>query len=162
MIWTPRQVAAVEGYTFSQAVDESQLHRAAAEDGTNPMMDYVRNHLFEGLKRAVESLGVIIDKDDLEYRVDPDENIPVVKVMARWNPPTRRGLLIGGPVGGKLLSMAPELHRRGVTVAVQDHSKPLFSDSNVVDTVTNTTLFYQYAGWSEIRRLWVYRVVPER
>jgi hypothetical protein len=162
MIWTPRQVAAVEGYTFSQAVDEGQLHRVAAEDGSNPLMDYVRDHLFEGLKRAVETLGVMIDRQDIEYRVDPDGVIPVLKVLARWNPKTTEGLLIGGPVGGKRYTLPPELHRRGMVVAVQDHSKPLFDESATVDTVTHTTVFYQYAGWSEIRRLWVYRVVPEK
>ena len=160
MIWTPQQVAAVEGYGFSVGVDENQLHHAAAADGSNPMMDYVRNHLFEGLKRAVETLGVIIVREDIEYRVDPDELIPRLKVTARWHPKTTGGLLIGGPAGGKVVALAPELHRRGVTVIVNRDELPVWREGT--GAVKVDTLFYQYAGWSEIKRLWVYRVVPEK
>jgi hypothetical protein len=163
MIWTTAQVAVMEGYRCSQAVDMFAAERAALADGTNPLLEYVADHLWHNIQDAAATRGLSISREDVEVQVKPDPDGHMLDIVRmRWNPQTTSGLLIGGPAGGKVYPLPPEVHRRGVSVVVQDHSKPLFDNSAAVDVVATKTLFYQYAGWSEDRRMWVYRVVSEK
>jgi hypothetical protein len=164
MIWSLKQVAAMEGYRFSQAVDMFVIERAASADGTNPALVATAEHLFRGLQEAGHTWGLEIDREDCEVRVDPASDGHFMDVVRmRWNPKTTTGLLVGGPAGGKVYDMAPGLHRVGVSVVIERTEPPLFDPSAKVPTAVATdTYFYAYAGWSEARRMWVYGVVPER
>lgn len=167
MIWTPAQVRAMEGYTFSQAVDMFLIERVQPADGQqNPVIAATMDHLFRGLQEAGHTHGLEIHKDDLRIETHPDEaGHYMVRVQAQWRPCTTGGLLIGGPAGGTHYTFDKHMHRRGVHVQVIDHraAREMWADQNAaageILAPVRGDVFYEWAGWSEQQRKWVYRAV---
>ena len=158
MLWTIDQVLAMRSYTFSQAVDMFTVERASIEGEPNPVLAAVTDHLYHGLEAAGHTWGLQIHQGDCEVKVEPAADGHMMDVVRmRWNPTTRAGLLIGGHLGGKVMQFPENLHKRGVRVLLPP-TQPIWS-ADVEDTVLPAQdIFYAYAGWSETRRMWVYRV----
>lgn len=159
-IWTIQQVQAVQGYTFSQTVDMFQVERHAQDGQPNPLLVAVTDHLFKGLAAAVNTWGVDIVLEDCEVKVTPGEYGHMLDVVRiRWRPQTTAGLLVGGPMGGKVLQLDPSLHKVGVRVDEMDRTE-LFAAAGAdtpFEPVPVKQWFYRYAGWSEARRCWAYK-----
>jgi hypothetical protein len=167
--WNDQQVRAMESYRFSQLVQNEVLWRAGWEieeddPAANPAFRYVIDHLFHALREAGRTWAVEIHRDDCEYVATPEPDIDATNITLRWAPSTRAGLLIGGPAGGTVYQFAEDLHRRGVRVQVLDHTQGgvwnVDPDAPLA-TITAPVVkeyYYQWAGWSESRRMWVYRV----
>lgn len=156
--WTTEQVRIMEGYRFSQAVSNHLIWQATHgddDDVPNPVIEYTVDHLFRGLLEAAHTWALEIDKGDCTYVATEDDNFDCTRVTIRWAPQTVAGLLIGGPAGGTCYQFPSDLHRRGVVWQV-------VGPTDVITAPVIKKYYYQFDGWSETRRMWVYRVVASR
>lgn len=163
MIWNVTQVLAMRSYSFSQAIDMFLVERHGGPARDNPVIQATLEHLFHALQDAGHTWGLEIHIDDCEVRVDPAEDGHMMDVVRlRWNPSTRGGLLIGGPLGGTVRAFDEATHKRSLRVL---QHRPLmaavemWAPGDEVVQVPHDEWRYDYAGWSESRRLWVYRAV---
>lgn len=163
MIWTREQVAAMEGYTFTQAIDMFVVERAAQADGSNPAIEATLDHLFSGLQAAGHTWAVEVSRDDMQVDVKPSEAGHMLDVVRmRWRPQTTAGLFIGGPIGGKVMTLDAHTHRRGMYVMVHQGVEAWTPGTAYPETDLAKKLFYEWTGWSETRRMWTYALAPKR
>jgi hypothetical protein len=183
-MWSYQQVRIMESYRFQQIVSNEQIYRAGWEDdeddvGTNPAVQYTLDHLFHALREAGRTWALEIDRNDCAYTVTDESDIDAVRITLQWAPTTRAGLLIGGPAGGTCYAFDDQNHRRGVLVQVLDHrARDLWVAADLDRVAASITdpnaspvvqvqapvvkeYFYQYCGWTEARRMWVYRVATQ-
>lgn len=150
--WTLEQISNVRGLWAETTVDEARTTQADA------LWDAVRSELFKTLRHMAHPFAVELDGGDLEFHKSDVADRPwMFTVKARWNPSTHEVELRGGPADGRILAVA----RVGESLKVPVLTAPVYlMDADLYDPTGDLTpsnaIRYDYAGWNESGRRWVY------
>lgn len=148
--WTLHQIGQVRGLWAQADVDVELLMKHEVE-----VAAATRAELFDQLRHHAHPLAVELHIDDMELlRKDFAEKPWLVTFQARWNPSTNAVEMRGGPIDGAVYTV--QKVGEPIKVPTLNAARPWLHDDAAPATITSNTVLYEYTGWNEAERRWVY------
>jgi hypothetical protein len=139
MIWDIHTVDKVKRAYTSLRVD---MLRPDADKALAKTREHVCGCLID---YTAHKFGVTVHPVDVRFEVTPDMFVGRTEVLASWHPSTTAVELFGGPDDGQLL-VVPRRHLfLRLLMPPAAMRSPMYSEA------------YDYAGWDDTTRRWVYR-----
>lgn len=161
MIWSVRQVCQAEAIFSQIDVYEDYFLRYGPQ--WRDVFDPLKDALFRHHSGIAHTFGLVLDPRDLRFMAGPRHpKAPVRTVGAKWAPRTRRVELLGGQNDG-VMTNVPRLRERFVVPLqgppVWDLWRP---DDMGPEELEQTSEAYDFYGWHESRRIWLYKWVGKK
>lgn len=162
MIWDLDTTKAILGMRTVFRVEVDAL-TAGGED----YVKFLAGKCYQEIQEMAYSYAAELSIEDMVYRWDVDElpgtNVRVHTLRTRWEPATTNVLMSGGPLDGQLFGVDKETLRRfPIRVARSVDSGKLWGTSGDDPLPTaadpDSVLAYEWSGWEDSRRVWVYAI----
>jgi hypothetical protein len=153
MIWDLFKVYDVKRMFSQSTHDDLSLSRMP--------LDIAQTYVAEQLQMyGKRTLNVKLHMADIRVNVEREAVLPYTKLTAAWHPSTTAVEFKNGPHDGELMVMEPRLlFSRFFFTQLRNPLYAMKPDDDLYPTaVTIDHLAYDYAGWDEDARRWIYRL----
>jgi hypothetical protein len=151
MIWDLFKVYDVKRMFSQSTHDDLSLSRMP--------LDIAKTYVAEQLQMyGKRTLNVKLHMADIRVNVEREAVLPYTKLTASWHPSTTAVEFRNGPHDGELMVMEPRLLFSRFYFAVLHRSAIEIGPDALYPVVATEHLAYDYDGWDEDARRWIYRL----
>jgi len=152
-IWDRQQVHAVRRCGIQYSVDMEAIVRSGGE-----VISYTKERMAYELVRAIQE-AVVVDahREDIAFtEAERDEPFNARIIRGRWNPPSCVVSFAGGPSDGVLMEVHRDLLFKPIRIPYERRTTWEIEPDEEFPTSLAGSLQYEWAGWNNTRRHWVY------